>query len=175
MRAASFAGNKTKLAQALGIGRSLLYQFARMTDFPPPRATGMWHIPTVRAFITKKRRSVKASEKEQVQIALLNARLEREGYELQEQRRATRDQIQAEFTASLETSMRMLRVRFDQMVQELCPQFVGLDAGAIRKLWRERQAQAYAEIVKWFNEKTGTTVSVESTEPGIVPFKAASA
>lgn len=77
-----FAGNKTKLATALGISRTLLYEFMRLADFPPPKPDGRWDVSACRKFIAEKRVNIQVSEKEQLQILILKIRAEREQFEL---------------------------------------------------------------------------------------------
>lgn len=55
MTAIRFATNKTKLAQCLGISRTLLYQFMRLPDAPASCANGRWSVGAFRKFIAKAR------------------------------------------------------------------------------------------------------------------------
>src|SRR5690242_4482867 len=148
--------SKTKLADALGISRQTLYAFCRLPDSPPAKH-GYYVVADWRKFINRKRQPVRVSEKEQLQIALLNARLERERYEL-EQVRTARQQILAELAESFISAMQTLRAGFDRMVRDTAPKLEGLTAQEIAKVWRSRQDQAYQEIVKALNKKADTKI-----------------
>src|SRR5260370_6374959 len=79
---ARFASNKLKLAQLLGISRQWLYEFAKLPDSPAPRADGMHSVERWRRFLAKHSSKVPGgTEKERLQIALLQMRLQREELE----------------------------------------------------------------------------------------------
>jgi hypothetical protein len=163
----SFASNKTKLAHALGIGRSLLYQFARLPDSPLPRANGMWHVPTWRAFIAKKRESVKASEKERLQIACLKIRLEREQHELDQARETTRKQILDDLTAQFVAAAQLIRTELFKVKNELCPRFEGQSAREIYRLWTDREGEAFKNVTHELNKRTGGRIEERDTRPTV--------
>ena len=165
-----YARNKTALARALNLGRNKVVELSQEVDFPTVSANGMYDIERVRKWMKQHKTGLNGSERETLQTALLAAKLERERYELGEAKDATRNEIRAEFTESLVGAMRMLRGEFDRMVRELAPRLESRTSGEIRKMWRERQALAYSEIVRAFNKVTGASVTVEETVPNVVVF-----
>jgi hypothetical protein len=147
-----FATNKTKLAQCLGISRTLLYEFMRLPDAPAPCADGRWSVSAFRKFIAKKRDSVKASEKEQLQILCLKIKAEREQHELDVALGEVEAQIHKKYGDILCRDHEILSSGLRRMVAELAPRFEGLTARQIHGLWKERLDLCFAEFQRAFEE-----------------------
>src|SRR6266700_1099797 len=89
-----FASNKIKLAQLLGISRQWLYEFAKLPDSPAPRADGMHDVQKWRRFLAKHSSKVHGgTERERLQVALLQIRLHREELEFAELDNSIRETI----------------------------------------------------------------------------------
>jgi hypothetical protein len=171
MKAPRYARNKTKLAFALNLSRRKMHELSQEVDFPRQSANGMWCIATVRKWINENGRNGGGiAEREALQTQLLEAKLEREKFLLNEAKSATRSQITDEFSDIFSSAMWTIRAALDRMVTELSPQFEGRTPSQIRRLWHERQVQAFAEIVEAFNRKTGAKVAVPM--PNVVKFAA---
>src|SRR6266436_103108 len=102
MKSPSRVSSKSKLADSLGISRPTLYAFMRLGDSPPAR-NGYWNVAEWRQFVTRKKDSVKTCEKEQLQLALLRAKLGREQYVFGEAKETTRNQILDDVTAQFQS------------------------------------------------------------------------
>jgi hypothetical protein len=167
---ARFATNKSKLAACLGISRTLLYEFMRLPDAPAPCADGRWSVSAYRKFIGKKRDSVKASEKEQLQILCLKIKAEREQHELNLARGNIEKEIERKYCDLICRDHEILSSELRRMVQELSPRFEGLSACQIRDLWRSRLDESFRKFRHAF-EADDATQPAQSKPKVIVPFR----
>ena len=166
-----YASNKTKLAACLGISRTLLYQFARLPDAPVPRSDGRHHVPTWRKFIASKRDSIKASEKEQLQILCLKIRAEREQYELDVRRNEVRNEITTQFLARFDRAHGTLATALRRMPDELAPRFEGMSVREIHKAWRGRLEEVLAQAVHTICQDEARVRAGDPRESNVVPFE----
>jgi hypothetical protein len=169
MKPPRYARNKTALARALCLGRNSIHELSQQPDFPRQSTNGMWSIPEVQKWMRQhKLNGGSMVAREQLQTELLQAKLEREKFLLNEAKAATRTQITDEFTDIFTSAMWTIRAALDRMVTELSPQFEGRTPGEIRRLFHERQTHAFSEIAAAFNRKTGASVTVPM--PNVVKF-----
>jgi hypothetical protein len=154
--------SKVKLAEALGISRPTLYAFLRLPDSPPAR-NGYWYVGDFRKFITRKRDSVSASEKEQLQINCLKVRLEREQHELAEARQSTNDRLRREWIERLHEVFSILRTRLYHERLQCAPRCEGRGARQIFAVLDEGERRAFNTVADAIMERAGQTVTEEST------------
>jgi len=173
MRHPKYASSKVRLARELNIGRNKMHQLTQEIDFPVRSANGMWDVAAVRRWMKQHKANGNGSDRELLQGELLRVKLERERYQLAESRKATREEIRAEFASVFLSAMQTIRGSLDRMSGQLAPQFEGRTAREIRHIWRERQRQTFNEIAAAFNKRTGATVKVEDTASNLVQFAAA--
>jgi hypothetical protein len=157
------------------MSRTRYFDLRRQPGSPKPRANGTHSIAQWRAFSRKKVGSAMTTPKMELQLALLQARLDRERFELDQTQGVMEREIRDEFTDSFEGVMRVLRNEFDMMPAEMSPRFVGLTGSEIRNLWRDRQAQAYDNAVRAFTKRTGGRPNVKTMQPkrNVIEFQSA--
>ena len=164
--------SRVKLAEALGISRPTLYAFARLPDSPPAR-NGYWYVRDWRRFVTRKRGSVKTTEKEQLQLDLLRTRLEREQHCLSEARSSSYNEARAELLAQVEGVFGLIRTELFHLRVELSPQFEGLNARAIHRAWKDGERRVFERVCKELAKRIGgRALSEESSRPveNVVPL-----
>jgi len=160
--------SKVKLAEALGISRPTLYAFMRLPDSPPPRNC-YWYVKDFREFITRKRGSVNASDKEQLQIALLDARLQRERYEFDEARETTYKKVREDLLRQFTAVLHLIKSRWYRLRNELSPKFASLDnPRAIFQLWEQSEAKVMNELANELERRTGAKLPEKDTLPAAV-------
>ena len=118
-----------------------------------------------RKFIAKKRESVKASEKEQLQILLLRTRLEREQYEFAEVRQATRKKIRADLAAEFVAVAQLLRTELYKMRNEVALTAEGRTAREIYRILTDRENAAFDAVCRELEKRTGANVAEKETRP----------
>src|SRR6266496_3190094 len=166
MNPVRFVTNKTKLAAALGISRTLLYEYQRLPDAPAPCADNRWSVPAYRKFIASHAKKVKApNEKEGLQIELLRAKLAREQHDLSESQQSTREKILSEVSEAVSDCNQMLRTEFFKMRNELCPRFEGKSAREMYKMWTDREREAFQKFCDALRKQTGAKIKEENTRP----------
>jgi hypothetical protein len=156
--------SKAKLADALGIARVTVYQYLRLPDSPPVR-NGYYYVSEWRKFITKKRDVMEVGEKQQLQLELLRAKLEREQHGLSESRGTVRQEILNDLQAQFETAAQIIRFQLYRMRMELAPAFAGLSAREIYKRWEHREQTLFDDICRELLKRAGVTVTEKSTRP----------
>src|SRR5262245_43499397 len=128
MNPVRFARNKLMLSRCLGISRTTLYEFLRLPDAPAPCADGRWSVVQWRKFLAKKRDCVKGSEREQLTLALLKTRLEKEAHGLAEAKRSTLDKCRVEMIMKVRSAFSMLRTELYHARVECAPRCEGQTA-----------------------------------------------
>jgi len=166
MRAPARVSSKFKLAEALGISAPTLYQYLRLPDSPPPK-NGYWVVADFRKFITKRRGAMETSEKQQLQLELLKAKVEKERNGVDVVRATEREKATTECAKLVEGSHQVVRSEFYRMRCELCPRFEGLTARKMFALWTERETQMYRAICGELRER-GLAIEEENTRPSNV-------
>ena len=156
--------SKVKLATALGISPPTLYAYLRLNDSPPAR-NGYWYVSDFRKFITKKRDVMETSEKQQLQLELLRAKLDREKHGLDESRGTTRQQILDDLQADFITAAQVIRFELYRMRMELSPTFAGMDARSIYKKWEHRERTLFDRVSRELFKRAGATVTEKDTRP----------
>ena len=162
MNSPRFATNRTRLAQVLGIGRTLLYQFTRLPDAPPPRADGSHNVLLWRKFLASHSNKVKdVTEGDRLKIALLKLRLEREQLELAELNNSIRERITQEIESECCKILDALIYQLRGLPMQVAPKLVGLE---VRPIFKKLQAEidsrfsaaadALGKIVKQSRRKT---------------------
>src|SRR6266853_5107970 len=125
---ARFASNKVKLAQLLGISRQWLYEFAKLPDSPAPRADGMHCVEKWRRFLAKKSSKVQGgTEKERIQVALLQIRLQREELEYAELDNSIRESITNEIESECCKILDALIYQLRGLPMQVAPKLAGLE------------------------------------------------
>jgi hypothetical protein len=156
--------SKVKLAAALGISPPTLYAYLRLPDSPPAR-NGYWYVSDFRKFITKKRDVMEVGEKQQLQLQLLRAKLDRERHGLDESRGITRQQIVDELLSHFDIVLQVIRTGFYRMRVELAPRFAGLSAREIYKMWDQREIQLFDDVCRELRKRAGVTITEKDTRP----------
>ena len=134
---ARFASNKVKLAQLLGISRQWLYEFAKLPDSPTPRADGSHCVDKWRRFLAKKSSKVQGgTEKERIQVALLQMRLQREELEYKELDGSIRESITKEIFGEACQVLDALQGAVERMPYRLAARFAGMSPTPLFKLFR---------------------------------------
>jgi hypothetical protein len=172
MKPPSRVSSRTKLAEALQISRPTLYAFARLPDSPPAR-NGYWHVAEWRRFVTRKKGSVKASEKEQLQIAVLRAKLEREQFDLDTARERTRNEIRDDLMQGFVSVAQLIRGGLYRMRTELSPVFAsGVDARGVYRAWENKERELWAVVCAELTKKSGARIDEPDTraENVVVPI-----
>lgn len=176
MKTSSRVSSRTKLAEALGISAPTLYAYSRLPDSPPAR-NGYWYVSEWRKFVTKKRSVMETGEKQQLQLELLRAKLDREKYGLAESSGTVRQQILGELQAHFDTALQVIRTGFYRMRVELAPRFAGISAREIYKMWDQREMQLFDDVCRELRKRAGATITEKETRPAsnIVPMREAAA
>src|SRR6266404_9248948 len=129
---ARYASNKIKLAQLLGISRQWLYEFAILPDSPVPRADGSHCVEKWRRFLAKKSSKVSGgTERERLQIALLQMRLQREELEYAELDNSIRESITNEIESECSKILDTLTYQLLGLPMQVAPKLAGLEVKAI--------------------------------------------
>ena len=155
--------SKVKLADALGISPPTLYAYLRLPDSPPARH-GYWYVADFRKFITRKRGAMETSEKQQLQLELLRAKVDKERNGVDVVRSTEREKVTNEHVKAAEASHLIARSELYRMKCELCPRFEGLSARQMFSLWTERERKMYYSICQELR-KRGLPVEEENTQP----------
>src|SRR5438876_10253457 len=141
---ARFASNKVKLAQLLGISRQWLHEFAILPDSPAPRADGSHCVEKWRRFLAKKSSKVSGgTERERLQIALLQMRLQREELEYATLDNSIRESIANELFGVAVQVIDTLQTDVEQLPHRLSARFCGLGAMEIFKLFKRELGQCF--------------------------------
>lgn len=156
--------SKVKLAAALGISPPTLYAYIRLPDSPPAR-NGYWYVSDFRKFITKKRSVMEVGEKQQLQLELMRAKVDRERHALDESRNTTRRTILDELLADFVTAAQVIRFEMYRMRMELAPTFSGMSAREIFKRWEQRERQLFDHVHRELLKRAGVTVTEKDTRP----------
>jgi hypothetical protein len=171
MKTPSRVSSRSKLAEALGISRPTLYAVARLPDSPPAR-NGYWNVAEWRRFVTRRRDSLKAGEKEQLQIACLKIKAEREQFELDAARDQVRDETTQGLLAKFEKGISLLAFKLNRLPGEAAPILAGMSAGESRKELKRRLDAAQSQSVSEFKEHLGISHgNGETRQHVIVPFE----
>jgi hypothetical protein len=176
---ARYASNKIKLAQLLGISRQWLYEFAKLPDSPAPRPDGMHSVEKWRRFLAKHSSKVQGgTEKERLQVALLQARLRREELEYAELDNSIRESITREIGHECVRVVEVLKTQVWRMPDELSGRFSGLAPMQIYKLFKselhERFRHAQCALEKLQAQSKRKTRSKKDGS-NIVEFRTAAA
>jgi hypothetical protein len=163
---ATRVSSKTKLASELGISRQTLYAFCRLPDSPPARH-GYYPVSEWHKYITRKRDFLNMSEKEQLQIALLRAKVEREQFDLDQARERTQKEILKKLMTQFVGIAHLIQTECYRMRIELVPRFEGLSAREISKTWDTRERQMWKTIVAELQKRTGANVEEKDTPPAV--------
>jgi hypothetical protein len=171
MKTLSRVSSRTKLAEALGISAPTLYAYSRLPDSPPAR-NGYWYVSEWRKFVTKKRAALEVGEKQQLQLELLRAKLDREKHELGESRGTTRQHILSELQAQFETAAQIIRFELYRMRCECSPIWAGLSAREIYRQWEQRERSLFDRVSRELYKRAGVTITEKDMRPvrNVIPL-----
>jgi hypothetical protein len=168
---AHYVATVTELITALEISPTWFYRMRRLPDAPKWRKDGRWSVSKWRTFIRKHQPHIqgRTTEKAQLELALLKARLERQNFDLNESRSATRKAVLKELTAEFEWALEVLRSNLEKVRLELAPRFAGLDVKNIYNQWRARESLMFRDVLAELEGRTGATVKVKEARLTRVP------
>src|SRR5262249_47023775 len=115
-------------------------------------------------FITKRRDVMETTEKQQLQLALLRAKVEKERNGADTVRAIERERVTNECVKLGEASHLIVRNELNRMKYELCPKFEGLTARQMFALWTDREDQMYGKVCHELR-KRGLPLEEENTRP----------
>jgi hypothetical protein len=170
MRTQTRVSSKRKLAEALQISPPTLYAYMRLADSPPAR-NGYWYVGDFRRFITKKRDVMEMSEKRQLEVELLRAKLEKERYCLAEAQDSTRKQILEQVVSEFDSVFRRHIGGLRRLTDTLPPRLTGLGPQEIHSTLKNELQRAFNDCIAWLEERTGAAVRVETDADKLVPFE----
>jgi len=136
----------------------------RLGDSPPAR-NGYWKVAEWRQFVTRKKDSVKASEREQLQILCLKIKAEREQHELDLARGNIEKEIEQKYCDLICRDHEILSSELRRMVTELSPRFQGMSAREICKLWRERLDESFRKFLHAFETDQKPEHATQPAQP----------
>src|SRR5438128_10083567 len=94
MNAPKYARNKTEAAKLAGMSRTTLYQLMRLPGFPAPRADGRWSVAAIRKFALQSAKKLEGpKERDQLQMELLNLKIQRASKELTDFEKELREKV----------------------------------------------------------------------------------
>ena len=105
---------------------------------------------------------MKGSEREEIQIALLKAKLAREAYELAEAQQATYLKLRDEMVAHYSTQVELLKAEMCKMRVELSPKFEGLEARRSFTIWDQRESAMLNSAADALQKRVGGKVEPDS-------------
>ena len=159
----------TRLSEAIGLSRQWVQELMRLPDCP--KVTKQGHsVAAWRAYITKRAEKIQsqAGQRAKLQIDLLQARLAREGHELDVASGVVRERIINEVGGAFDKGFKILVIKLDRLPHELAPQLAGLTTPSeIKKLLKARLDGARRDAVTEFK---GYLREKEAKESNIVPF-----
>ena len=152
MKAPKFARNKTEAAKLAGMSRTTLYELLRLPGAPPPRADGRWSVAAIRKFALQSAKKLAGpKERDQLQMELLNLKIQRASQELTEFEGELREKVLQEAGEKFSKGFQMMVIRLDRLPQELAGRLAALDhPGEIRKLLKARLDDARRAAVNEF-------------------------
>jgi hypothetical protein len=159
-----FASSVTELCRAIPVSPTWYYFLRKLPNAPRPLKDGRHSIRRWRAFSKKHQPSQQkvVTEKRQLELQLMRAKVEKHQWELGESQDATRKEVLAALTAEFERALYVLRSHFEKVRLELSPRFAGLPVRSIYTLWRQRENQMLKDVVEDLEARTGTMVKVRA-------------
>lgn len=173
MKAPRYARNKTEAAKLAGMSRTTLYEILRLPGAPAPRADGRWNVAEIRKFALQSAKKLEGpKERDQLQMELLNLKIQRASQELTEFEKELREKVIQEVGGKFSKGFQMLVVQLDRLPQEMAGRLSGLGPSEVRKVLRARLDEARRAAVNEFKSYMRDEAEKQKSQEKIVQFQA---